>query len=336
MRTYLKNRTEILQYQETSVINDYNIEDDIGIDVSCNLGSIDIHKATKVEDFGELVDTAMHLLTSVSTMTSIDNVPSVAKGNDLMHSVGLGVMNLNGHLVTQGLLYGEQDSIDFIDYFMEAMNYYSIKSSMEIAKKRGETFYGFEGSTYSTGKYFDQYVNKNDSAEFLNPVAVQALGNVPIITSTMWKELKEQVAKHGLFHSYRIAIAPTGSISYIRNSTASIAPITEKVEIRDYGTSRTIYPMPFLTNENQHLYKEAYDINQFKMVDLYAAAQKHVDQGISMTVYITDQWDTEKLTKLYAYAHHKGIKTVYYIRQRLTNMGKLVEKTIAECEACAI
>lgn len=117
-------------------------------------------------------------------------------------------MNLNGHLVTQGLEYGEQDSIDFIDYFMEAMNYYSIKSSMEIAKERGETFYGFEGSTYANGKYFDNYVNKNDSAEFLNPVAVQALGNVPIITSDMWKELKEQVAEHGLFHSYRLAIAP--------------------------------------------------------------------------------------------------------------------------------
>lgn len=89
LRTYLNNRTEILQYQKTSVINDYDQEDDIGMDVSCNLGSIDIHNATKVEDFGELVDTAMKLLTSVSVMTNINNVPSVAKGNKLMHSVGL-------------------------------------------------------------------------------------------------------------------------------------------------------------------------------------------------------------------------------------------------------
>ena len=78
----------------------------------------------------------MHLLTNVSQMTHIKNVPSVAKANQLMHSVGLGCMNLHGHLVTEGILYGSKDSIDFMDHFMEAMNYYSLKSSMEMAKEK--------------------------------------------------------------------------------------------------------------------------------------------------------------------------------------------------------
>lgn len=318
--------TEILQVQETSIITDQDQPNDYGLDVSCNLGSIDIHAASKVNDFGALVDTAMHLLTNVSQMTHIKNVPSVAKANQLMHSVGLGCMNLHGHLVTEGILYGSKDSIDFMDHFMEAMNYYSLKSSMEMAKEKAATFYRFEDSDYASGSYFDQYINKID--EELSPVVLKALGNIPIITSKMWETLKQDVMQYGLFHSYRLAIAPTGSISYIRSCTASIAPCTERVEVRDYADSRTIYPMPHLTNDNSHLYVEAYDVNPYDLIDLYAASQKHVDQGISMTLYVTDNWTTEQLAKVYIYAWVKGIKSVYYVRQRL--------QSLEECVACQI
>ena len=318
--------TEILQVQQTSVITNQDESNEYGLDVSCNLGSIDIHAASKVNDFGTLVDTAMHMLTNVSQMTNIKNVPSVVKANKLMHSVGLGCMNLHGHLVTEGIMYGSKESIDFMDRFMEAMNYYSLKSSMEIAKESGETFYRFEDSDYASGIYFDQYINKVE--EELSPVVLKALGNIPIITTKMWETLKQDVMQYGIFHSYRLAIAPTGSISYIRSCTASIAPSTERVEVRDYADSRTIYPMPHLTNENSHLYVEAYDVNPYDLIDLYAASQKHVDQGISMTLYVTDNWTTEQLAKLYIYAWTKGIKTVYYVRQRM--------QTLEECVSCSI
>lgn len=318
--------TEILQVQETSIITDQDQPNDYGLDVSCNLGSIDIHAASKVNDFGALVDTAMHLLTNVSQMTHIKNVPSVAKANQLMHSVGLGCMNLHGHLVTEGILYGSKDSIDFMDHFMEAMNYYSLKSSMEMAKEKAATFYRFEDSDYASGSYFEQYINKIE--EELSPAVLKALGNIPIITNKMWETLKQDVMQYGLFHSYRLAIAPTGSISYIRSCTASIAPCTERVEVRDYADSRTIYPMPHLTNDNSHLYVEAYDVNPYDLIDLYAASQKHVDQGISMTLYVTDNWTTEQLAKVYIYAWVKGIKSVYYVRQRL--------QSLEECVACQI
>ena len=318
--------TEILQVQQTSLITDQDEPNQYGLDVSCNLGSIDIHAASKVKDFEKLVDTSMRLLTNVSQMTDIKNVPSVAKANQLMHSVGLGAMNLHGHLVTQGIMYGSKESIDFIDCFMEAMNYYSLKSSMEIAKERGETFYRFEDSDYASGVYFDQYVDKEE--QDVSSIVLKALGNIPIITKKMWQTLKEEVMQYGLFHSYRLAIAPTGSISYIRSCTASIAPCTERVEVRDYADSRTIYPMPHLTNDNTHLYVEAYDVDPYDLIDLYAAAQKHVDQGISMTLYVTDNWTTEQLAKIYIYAWMKGIKSVYYVRQRL--------QTLEECVACQI
>ena len=200
--------TEIFQVQQTSLITDQDEPNQYGLDVSCNLGSIDIHAASKVKDFEKLVDTSMRLLTNVSQMTDIKNVPSVAKANQLMHSVGLGAMNLHGHLVTQGIMYGSKESIDFIDCFMEAMNYYSLKSSMEIAKERGETFYRFEDSDYASGVYFDPYVDKEE--QDVSSIVLKALGNIPIITQKMWQTLKEEVMEYGLFHSYRIAIAPTG------------------------------------------------------------------------------------------------------------------------------
>lgn len=318
--------TEILQLQTTSNITDMDVSNEYGLDVSCNLGSLDIYKATKCEDFEELVDTSMQLLTNVSEMTYIKNVPSVAKANKLMHSVGLGIMNLHGHLVQENILYGSNDSIEFIDYFMEALNYHSLKASMEIAKKKGKSFYEFEKSEYANGHYFDQYVNK--PAPQPNEVVKKALGNVPLITAEMWQELKKDVMEHGVYNAYRLAVAPTGSISYIRSCTASMAPITERVEIRDYADSRTIYPMPYMTNENQHLYVEAYDIEPYKLIDLYATAQKHVDQGISMTLYVTDRWTTAQLAKVYVYAWMRGIKSVYYVRQRL--------QSLEECVSCSI
>ena len=139
-------------------------------------------------------------------MTDIINVPSVSKANKVMHSVGLGVMNLHGHLMYSGLRYGSKESIEFIDTFMEAINYYSLKSSMEIAKEKKETFYRFEDSDYASGFYFEQYVNKEETE--LSTNVLQALGHTPIITAKMWQDLKEQVQQYGLYHSYRLAIAP--------------------------------------------------------------------------------------------------------------------------------
>lgn len=318
--------TEILEYQQTSVINDYDQEDDIGLDVSCNLGSLDIHNATKTENFEDLISTSMKMLTSVTDKTNINNVPSVAKANRSMHSVGLGVMNLHGHLVDSEIEYGSKESLEFVDVLFTAINYYSIKSSMETAKKRKIKFHGFEVSDYADGSFFNKYYDIN--LEITSDKVKKALGSVTVITSDMWKELEEQVKEYGMYHAYRLAVAPTGSISYIRSSSASLSPITERVEVRDYGDSRTIYPMPFLNNENKDYYTEAYDMSMFKMVDLYATAQKHIDQGISMTFYITDQWTTEQLAKLYIYAWTKGIRTVYYVRQRM--------QTLEECVSCSI
>jgi ribonucleoside-diphosphate reductase alpha chain len=134
--------------------------------------------------------------------------------------------------------------------------------------------------------------------------------------------------KHGMAHAYRLAIAPTGSISYIQNATASILPIVERIEVRTYGDSTTIYPMPFLDAMTYYYYKPAYDMSMFKMIDMVAVVQDHVDQGISCTLFVKSNETTADLSRYYIYAHKKGLKSLYYTRTKLL--------TIAECESCAV
>ncbi|MBU5266263.1 hypothetical protein KQI21_05315 [Virgibacillus proomii] len=126
----------------------------------------------------------------------------------------------------------------------------------------------------------------------------------------------------------RQAIAPTGSISYVQSATASVMPIMERIEDRLYGDSKTYYPMPGLSPQTWFLYKEAYDMSMYKVIDLIATIQRHIDQGISFTLFIKDSTTTRELTRIQMYAHHKGIKTLYYVRQK--------DQGNEECVSCQI
>ena len=142
-------------------------------------------------------------------------------------------------------------------------------------------------------------------------------------------KIKENVMKYGLYHEYRMAIAPTGSISYLQNSTSSVMPITNVIETRTYENAMTYYPMPYLTKETYWYYaKTAYDMDMMKLIDLISVIQKHVDQGISCTLFVHSDISTRELAKYYIYAEHKGLKSLYYTR---TN-----KKNIEECLSCSV
>ena len=108
-----------------------------------------------------------------------------------------------------------------------------------------------------------------------------------------------------------------GSISYINHSTSSIHPVASKIEIRKEGKlGRVYYPAPYLTNDNLEYYQDAYEIGYEKIIDTYAAATQHVDQGLSLTLFFKDTATTRDVNKAQIYAWRKGIKTLYYIRLR--------------------
>ncbi|WP_433954588.1 class 1b ribonucleoside-diphosphate reductase subunit alpha [Bacillus safensis] len=307
--------SEVLQASEVSSYTDYDQEDEIGLDISCNLGSLNIMNVMKNKSIEKTVKLATDSLTLVSETTDIRNAPAVRKANKAMKSIGLGAMNLHGYLAQNQIAYESEEARDFANTFFMMVNYYSIKRSSELAKEKGETFHRYEGSGYATGEYF-KYVENDFTPKTEKAAALFEGMHIP--TKEDWAALKEFVAEHGMYHSYRLCIAPTGSISYVQSATASVMPIMERIEERTYGNSKTYYPMPGLSAQNWFFYKEAYDMDMFKVVDMIATIQQHVDQGISFTLFLKDTMTTRDLNRIDLYAHHKGIKTLYYARTKDT------------------
>lgn len=318
--------TEIFQLQTTSIIADYGEGDQIGYDISCNLGSLNIANVMEPGNLQESVHTAMDMLTAVSDLSNIQNAPGARKANQAFHSVGLGAMNLHGFLAKNQIRYESEEARDFARSFFAAVNFYSLERSMQIARERGVTFEGFALSDYASGAYFERYL-----AEDFRPRTErvkQLFAHLPLPSPADWERLKAQVEEHGLYHAYRLAIAPTQSISYIQNATPSIQPIVEVVETRTYGNATTYYPVPFLSEETYWYYKSAYHMNTYRVIDLVAEIQPHVDQGISTVLYVTSETSTRELARLYVYAQRKGLKSLYYTRTK--------NLSVEECLSCAV
>ena len=310
--------SEILQVSTPSTFNAAGAYDEIGRDISCNLGSLNVAKAFDSPDFSKTIEASMRSLTAVSDLSDISSVPSVAEGNSKSHAVGLGQMNLHGFFGREHIHYDSPEAVDFTNLYFYAVNYETLKASNKIAKEKGEAFEGFERSTYSSGEYFDKYLEKDWSVPETEKVKeLFERTSIYLPNQDDWKKLKKSIQKYGLYNAYRQAVPPTGSISYINNSTSSIHPITGRIEIRKEGKlGRVYYPAPYMTNENIEYYRDAYEIGPEAIIDVYAAATQHVDQGLSLTLFFNAESTTRDLNKAYIYAWRKGIKTIYYIRLR--------------------
>ena len=311
------NCSEILQVNTPSTLNEDLTYSEIGSDISCNLGSMNIAMAMDSPNFASSVEAAIRALTSVSDQTSIDSVPSIREGNNRSHAIGLGQMNLHGYLGREHIMYGSEEGLDFTNAYFAAVMYQALRASNKIATERGETFDAFADSDYADGSFFDNY----DPGDFVpRTEKVKSLfANSSIHTPTAedWAELKRDVMERGLYNAYLQAVPPTGSISYINNSTSSIHPIAAKVEIRKEGKiGRVYYPAPHMDNDNQEYFQDAYELGYKAVIDTYAEATKYVDQGLSLTLFFKDTATTRDINKAQIYAFSKGIKTLYYIRMR--------------------
>jgi len=307
--------SEILQVNTATTYNEDLSYDQIGKDISCNLGSLNIALAMDSPDLGATVDTAIRALTAVSDQSHIGSVRSVEEGNERSHAIGLGQMNLHGYLARERVHYGSDEGVDFTNIYFYAVLFHALKASNKLAIERGRAFEGFEESAYASGEFFDKYIEQEWVPQ-TEPVRELFAGH-HIPTQDDWRELKASVQAHGIYNQNLQAVPPTGSISYINNSTSSIHPIASKVEIRKEGKlGRVYYPAPFMTNDNLEYYQDAYEIGYEKIIDTYAAATQHVDQGLSLTLFFKDTATTRDINKAQIYAWRKGIKTIYYIRLR--------------------
>jgi len=309
--------SEILQVNTPTTYNNDMSYKEIGKDISCNLGSLNIAKAMESPDFGKTIEVAIKSLTAVSELSYIDSVMSVAEGNKKSRAIGLGQMNLHGYFGKEEMHYGDEESLDFTNIYFLTVLYHALKASANLAKDRGEAFEGFENSKYATGEFFDKYINEEWVPKTKKISKLFDKAKIEIPTKKDWESLKKFVMKHGIYNQNLQAVPPTGSISYINNSTSSIHPIASQVEIRKEGLmGRVYYPAPYLTNDNREYFADAYEIGPEKIIDIYAAAQQHIDQGMSLTLFFKDTATTRDVNRAQIYAWRNGIKTIYYIRIR--------------------
>jgi ribonucleoside-diphosphate reductase alpha chain len=326
--------SEILQVNTPTTYNADLSYDQVGKDISCNLGSLNIAMAMDSPDFSRTIEASIRALTAVSDLSSIDSVTSIKYGNEQSHAIGLGQMNLHGYLARERVHYGSEEGIDFTNIYFYTVLFHALKASNKIAIERGVTFGGFEKSKYATGEFFDKYVSKEWKPKTEKVVQLFANSGISIPDQTDWTQLKNSIMAHGIYNQNLQAVPPTGSISYINNSTSSIHPVASKIEIRKEGKlGRVYYPAPFLTNDNLEYYDDAYEIGPEKIIDTYAAATQHVDQGLSLTLFFKDTATTRDVNKAQIQAWRAGIKTIYYVRIR---QMALEGTEVGECVSCML
>ena len=339
--------SEIAQVQVPSKVADDQSYETLGTDISCNLGSTNIANMMDSPDFGRSVRAMMRGLTHISDVENLTVVPSIKRGNALAHSVGLGAMGLHSYLAKNHIQYGSPVAIEFTGVYFMLLNYWSLVASNEIAKERQETFHNFDKSSYANGSYFDKYTTKDWGPQ--SDVVKDLFHGIFIPGPADWAVLKEKVMQDGLYNEYRLAVAPNGSTSYINDSTASLTPIINRVEERqEKMIGKIYYPAPYLSNDTMPYYRSAYDIDMRKVIDTYAAAQQHVDQSMSLTLFMrstipeglyewkngrTNKMTTRDLNILRHYAYQKGIKSIYYIRTFTDDNDEIGAN---QCESCVI
>ncbi|MDT3330854.1 class 1b ribonucleoside-diphosphate reductase subunit alpha [Microbacterium sp. KSW-18] len=324
--------SEILQVNTPTTFNEDLSYDQIGKDISCNLGSMNIALAMDGRNLAGTVETSIRALSAVSDQSHIRSVRSIEDGNDKSHAIGLGQMNLHGYLAREHVHYGSEEGVDFTNIYFYTVLFHALQASNKIAIERGKVFDGFWDSKYASGEFFDKYTEQEWKPATAR--VEELFEGIHIPTQEDWLELKASVQKHGIYNQNLQAVPPTGSISYINNSTSSIHPIASKIEIRKEGKiGRVYYPAPFMTNENLEYYEDAYEIGYEKVIDTYAAATQHVDQGLSLTLFFKDTATTRDINRAQIYAWRKGIKTIYYIRLR---QMALEGTDMAECVSCML
>ncbi|WCP65898.1 class 1b ribonucleoside-diphosphate reductase subunit alpha [Vibrio tubiashii] len=326
--------SEILQVNDASHFNDDLSYQHLGRDISCNLGSVNIAKALDGGQLAHTVEVSIRALNAVSEMSAIDSVPSIRRGNDESHAIGLGQMNLHGFLAREQIHYDSEEAIDFTSAYFAATLFHCLTASNKLAQEKQQVFVGFEQSQYANGEFFTKYLQKDYSPKTDTVREVFERLDMRVPTVEEWQQLQSKVVEFGLYNRNLQAIPPTGSISYINDATASVHPVTAKVEIRKEGKiGRVYFPAPYLNNQNLEYFKDAYEIGPKAIIDVYAAATEHVDQGLSLTLFFSDEVTTRDINKAQIYAWTKKIKTLYYIRMR----QKALEGTQVEgCVSCSL
>lgn len=357
--------SEIMQPNAASTWKPNGDMTGVGADISCNLGSVNIARileyvegARAVGEFAEpvelvqgtvffyVVKSIVEFLSAVADAANQDGGqeinPSITKGNVNTRAIGIGQMNLHGYLISQGIKYDSPEARAFFSAYMRVFTQTAILSSQMLCfsnewedkgvVKTWAPAAGWGSSDWASGrkqiKLQEAHLEANKRHEGVDiPAPKWLLLELADLDFTRNKRTP-------MANLFLQAIPPTGSISYINHSTASIHPVTAAVETRKEGKiGRAYYPAFGLTADNYKDVETAYQTSQKAVIDMYAEAAPFVDQGISSTLFLPDTATTADLTRLHMHAWRKGLKSLYYVRI----LQKAIEGTnSAECVSCSL
>jgi ribonucleoside-diphosphate reductase alpha chain len=285
-----------------------------GLTHTCNLVSLNLAVIDEGE-LEEMCNLSVRILDNTIDLTETP-IRESQMHNDRYRTIGIGAMGLADLLAVNGIQY--EKSIDFVSRTFEKIAYFSLKGSMELAKERG-AYPVFEGSEWSKGNLFGKsrewYLENSELGE-------------------RWVTLRSEVMEHGVRNSQLLAIAPNTSSSLLQGCSAGVMPVFSKFHI-DKNANGAIPVCPPNIKEAFWYYKENKYIDQKKLVEVVAAIQQWIDQGISMELLynLNNSLRAKDIYDTLMTAWKSGTKSVYYTRtiQKNSNIASAKE----ECVSCA-
>ncbi|MCB1799282.1 MAG: ribonucleoside-diphosphate reductase subunit alpha [Gammaproteobacteria bacterium] len=306
----------------------------------CNLGSVNLAAHTNedgldLDKLRKTVSTAMRMLDNVIEYNYY-SVPQARNSNLRHRPVGLGIMGFQDALYKVRLPYASQEAVEFADRSMEAVSYYAIQASTDLAEERGR-YQSFDGSLWSQG------ILPIDS---LARLAEQRGTYLQVDDSSTldWDSLRERVTTVGMRNSNTMAIAPTATISNICGVSQSIEPTYQNLFVKSNLSGEftvvnpylvrdlkalglwdsvmvndlkyydgSVQPISRIPEDLKALYASAFEVDPRWLVEAGSRRQKWIDQAQSLNLYMSEP-SGKKLDNLYKLAWVRGLKTTYYLR----------------------
>ncbi len=335
--------------QHTGVVHSSNLCTEITLNTSqeeiavCNLGSVNLTHHLKdgkldQEKLEQTINTAIRMLDNVININYY--AVGAAENSNMKHRpIGLGIMGFHDSLYMLKVPYASDEAVEFADRSMEAVSYYAIKASSNLAKERG-TYSSYEGSLWSKG------VLPIDSVAYLKENRGDSYAEVDQSTSLDWDSLRELVLSQGMRNSNVMAIAPTATIANITGVSQSIEPTYQNLYVKSNLSGEFTVTNLHLVNalkeeglwdsvmvndlkyydgsvkevsrvpeQIKSVYATAFEVEPKWLVDAASRRQKWIDQSQSLNLYI-DEPNGKKLDVMYRMAWLRGLKTTYYLRSR--------------------
>ena len=282
-----------------------HIDDENGEIALCILSAINLGKIKDLDDLDELSDIAVRALDELIDFQGYP-VRAAEKSTKARRSLGVGYIGVAHYLAKNKVKYDDPRAWQLMHDTTEALQYYLIKASVNLAKEKGACEY-FNRTKYSQGILpIDTYKLEVDSI---------------LVDSSLkydWETLREEIKTHGMRHSTLTAQMPSESSSVVSNATNGIEPPRGFLSIKKSkkGPLKQIVPGFY---HYRNYYSLLWDMKSNEgYINIVAVMQKFFDQAISGNWsynpenYSNNEVPLSVMAKDLLITYKLGWKTSYY------------------------